>query len=54
MFYDGTSEQYFMFIKIELKQIYCSYSRTQILQKWYSIIFDIIFEVDIAAEQKQV
>jgi len=32
-----------------LKQIYCSYSRTQNLE-WFSIIYVIIFKVSIVAE----
>jgi len=38
----------------DLKQIYCSYSRIQTVQQaGFSIIFVIIFEVNIVAEQKQ-
>jgi len=36
------------FIKIELKQIYCSYLRTQKIQNGF-----LIFEVNIVAEQKK-
>ena len=39
----------FMVYQDNLKQIYCSYSRTQNLE-WFSIIYVIIFKVSIVAE----
>jgi len=41
------------FIKIDLKQFYCSYLRTQIIQK-VSVISVIFFEVNVVAEQKPI
>jgi len=42
------------FIKIYSKRIYCCYSRIQKIQNGFlSIIFVIIFEVNIVPEQKQ-
>jgi len=42
------------FIKIDLKQIYCSSSRTHKISEWFSIISVICFEVSVGAAQKQV
>jgi len=45
------SQEISWFIKINLKQNYCSYSPTQKIQNVF--LFVLIFEVNIAAEQKQ-
>jgi len=46
------SEVFSWFIKIDMKQIYCSYWYTQ-KPEWFSIISVISFETNIVAEQKQ-